>query len=376
MAIRYLLLPLFLLIWVTNGSARSRIQIVGSSTVFPFSAAVAETFGKTTRYKTPVVEATGSGGGIKLFCAGIGENTPDITNASRKMKRKEFLKCVSNGVTPVEVKIGFDGIVLANSRHGDPIFLTLQQVFLALAKRVPDAQGKLIANPYLLWSDIDASLPAEKIEILGPPPTSGTRDAFEELAMGGGAKSIAILKELKGLTKGDKRIEEIAVSLGLESHEYFYEGQTLKGKSIFKRIAREIREDGAYIEAGENDNLIIQKLQHNPTAIGIFGFSFLDQNSDKVQGAAINGVSPQFEKIASGAYKISRSIFFYIKKEHVGIIPGIDQYVQEFLKEGTWGDEGYLAEKGLIPLDKSVRKSVAVSAKSLAPLALPSTEKH
>ncbi len=370
MIIRNIFLIVFLMVFATDASARSRIQIVGSSTVFPFSAAVAETFGKMTRYKTPVVEATGSGGGIKLFCAGIGENTPDITNASRRMKKREFEKCMQNGVTPIEVKIGFDGIVLANSLTGDPIALTLRQIYLALAKRVPDMNGKLINNPYTLWSDIDPSLPSEKIEVLGPPPTSGTRDAFEELAMGAGAKNFAILKELNTQKAGSERTKKIAITLGLDKHEYLNGNEIKKGKSIFKRITREIREDGAYIEAGENDNLIIQKLQNNPTAIGIFGFSFLDQNSDKVQGALVNGIVPQFEQIASGAYQISRSIFFYVKKEHVGIIPGIDQFVLEFVKEGTWGEDGYLAEKGLIPLNKSERKSVAIGARLLTPLSM------
>lgn len=320
--------------------ARDKISIVGSSTVFPFSTAVAEQFGKKTNFTTPVVESTGSGGGMKLFCAGVGEGTPDITNASRRIKEKEFTQCVENGVTPVEVKIGFDGIVLANAKSGATFALTRKQIFQALAKNVP-VDGKIVANPYKSWSDIDASLPALKIEVLGPPPTSGTRDAFVELAMEGGAKEF---DNLKALSKEDEK--------------------------AFQKIAHEVREDGAFIEAGENDNLIVQKLEANPAALGIFGFSFLDQNADKLKGATVGGVAPEFELIASGDYPISRSLYFYVKKEHVGVIPGISEFVAEFTNEGTWGDEGYLADKGLIPLPQEDRDAIAESAKNLTPLAL------
>ena len=321
-------------------SARDKIQIVGSSTVFPFSTAVAEQFGKKTSFSAPVVESTGSGGGMKLFCAGVGEGTPDVTNASRRIKDAEFKKCVENGVTPVEVKIGFDGIVLANAKSGAAFSLTRKQIFQALAKNVP-VDGKMVANPYTKWSDIDASLPDLKIEVLGPPPTSGTRDAFVEIAMRGGAKKF---DSLKALRKEDKK--------------------------AFKAIAKDMREDGAFIEAGENDNLIVQKLEANPAALGIFGFSFLDQNADKLKGASVGGTAPEFEEIAAGNYPISRSLFFYVKKEHVGVIPGIEEYVAEFTSEGTWGDEGYLTDKGLIPLPEADREAGAASAKSLTPLAL------
>lgn len=327
---------------LTAGAAQARdqISIVGSSTVFPFSTAVAEQFGKKSGFTTPVVESTGSGGGMKLFCAGVGEGTPDITNASRRMKDKEFKQCVENGVTPVEVKIGFDGIVLANAKSGATFKLTTKQIFQALAKEVP-VDGKMVANPYKNWSDIDPSLPSLKIEVLGPPPTSGTRDAFVELAMEGGAEKFETLKALK---KSD-------------------------GKT-FTKIAHEIREDGAFIEAGENDNLIVQKLEANHAAIGIFGFSFLDQNADKLKGATVDGSEPEFELIAKGEYPISRSLFFYVKKEHVGVIPGIAEYIAEFTSEGAWGDEGYLADKGLIPLPSSDRNAIAEAAKNLTPLAL------
>lgn len=319
----------------TGAQARDQIQIVGSSTVFPFATAVAEQFGQKTSYKTPVVESTGSGGGMKLFCGGIGENTPDITNASRRIKKSEFETCTKNGVTPVEVKVGFDGIVLANSKSTTQLSLTLPQVFLALAKEVP-VDGKLVANPYQKWSDIDPSLPNSKIEVLGPPPTSGTRDAFVELAMEGGCKKV-----------------EGAADLGLK-----------------KKACHAIREDGAYVEAGENDNLIVQKLEANPSAVGIFGFSFLDQNADKIQGTKIDGVEPEFELIAAGDYPISRSLYFYVKKEHVGVIPGIEEYLGEFVAEGTWGDEGYLADKGLIPLPTADREAISGAAKSLTRLAM------
>jgi len=246
-------------------SARDQIRIVGSSTVFPFATAVAEQFGKTTSYKTPVIESTGTGGGLKLFCAGVGLATPDITNASRRIKMSEFENCASHGVNDiVEVKIGFDGIVLANSKAAPRFEVTLEQVFLALAKDVP-VDGELVPNPNRKWSDVDASLPDVLIEVLGPPPTSGTRDAFVELAMEGGAKAIPMLAALRKQDKGR-----------------------------FKAVAHAIREDGRYIEAGENDNLIVQKLEVNPTAVGIFGFSFLDQNADQIQGSIIDGIEPTF----------------------------------------------------------------------------------
>ena len=308
----------------TSGQAfaRDQISIVGSSTVFPFSTTVAERFGKNTEFKTPVVESTGSGGGLKLFCSGVGERTPDITNASRRIKASEVELCAKNGVKEiVEVKIGFDGIVLSNSRKADVMEITRKDIFLALAKNVPDGEGKTKPNPYKLWSDVNAKLPATKIEVLGPPPTSGTRDAFVELAMEGGCKKFDWVKALK---KSDK--------------------------SAYKTLCHTIREDGAFVEAGENDNLIVQKLEVNPNAFGIFGYSFLDQNSDKMQGSLIGGVEPTFENIADGAYPISRSLFFYVKKAHIGVVPGIEAYLAEFISEDAAGEDGYLADKGLIPM--------------------------
>ena len=353
--------------------ARDQIRIVGSSTVFPFATAVAEQFGKNPKFKTPVVESTGSGGGMKLFCAGVGLEHPDVTNASRRIKQKEFEKCTKNGVTPIEVKIGFDGIVLANSKKAGKLALTKKTIFLALAKHVPDPKnpGKLIENPYKKWSDIDASLPNAKIEVLGPPPTSGTRDAFVELAMEGGAKKFDWLKALRGAKAGSDAYK--AGVKHLDKAYYMKDGKEIvKGKKVFKKIAHAMREDGHFIEAGENDNLIIQKLEANPNALGIFGFSFLDQNADKVQGATVDGESPTFENIAGGKYGVSRSLFFYIKKEHVGTVPGIAEFATEFTADKTWGDDGYLVDKGLIPLPEEDRKKFAKDVKSLTPLKMSS----
>lgn len=324
-------------------SARDEIRIVGSSTVFPFSTTVAERFGKETDFPTPVIESTGTGGGLKLFCAGIGEAHPDITNASARIKQSQIDDCASNGIKDiVEVKIGYDGIVIANSRESAPLELTLQDVFLALAKDVPAGEdGKTQPNPYMMWSDIRPELPKTKIEVLGPPPTSGTRAAFVEIAMEGGCKSFSWVKDLKG-----------------------------SDKSAYKTLCHTIREDGAFIEAGENDNLIVQKLQAAPTQFGVFGFSFLDQNSDVLQGALVDGVAPEFEDIASGEYPVSRSLFFYVKKDHVGVIPGMEEFLAAFSSDDAWGDEGYLTDKGLIPMGEEERASVAKTVADLAPLSM------
>lgn len=328
--------------------ARDQIEIVGSSTVFPFATTVAEQFGRTSKFKTPVIESTGSGGGMKLFCAGIGLEHPDITNASRRIKGNEFKKCQANGIDLTEVVIGFDGIVLANAKGAPQLKLTLEQVYLATAKKVPDPNNPCqsdwcepVKNPYQKWSDIDASLPDAKIEILGPPPTSGTRDAFQELAMSGGSKAYPHMKKLK---KTDKK--------------------------MWKKLTRTVRDDGAWIDAGENDNLMVSKLVANPDAVGVFGYSFLDQNSDKIKGAVVNGIQPTFENIADGKYKISRSLFFYVKHAHVGTVPGIQEFVAEFTGEKAFGEEGYLVPKGLIPLPSAERSSQRETSSSLTKLAL------
>lgn len=320
--------------------ADDQIQIVGSSTVFPFATAVAERFGKSTDFKTPVVESTGSGGGLKLFCAGVRLDTPDITNASRRIKASEVEKCAANGVTDiVEVKVGYDGIVIANSRQAAQMELNLKDIFLALAKDVPNGEGELQANPYKTWKDVNAALPDVKIEVMGPPPTSGTRDAFVELAMEGGCKQFDWIKALK---KSDK--------------------------PAYKALCHTIREDGAFIEAGENDNLIVQKLQANADALGIFGFSFLDQNDDVVQGSKIDGVAPEFELIADGSYPVSRSLFFYVKADHVGKVDGIAEFLAEFTSQAASGEDGYLADKGLIPMPDAERAEWADKAKNLTNL--------
>jgi len=331
--------------FATQALARDYIAVVGSSTVFPFATTVAENFGRTTRFKTPKVESTGSGGGLKLFCAGVGTNHPDITNASRRIKASEFDNCRKNGVKDiVEVKIGYDGIAIANTRKAARFDLTPKDIFLALAKNVPDPKGKkeLIPNPYKTWKEVNSKLPATEIEVLGPPPTSGTRDAFAELAMEAGCKKFGFIKAMK---KRDKK--------------------------RYKAVCHGVREDGRYVEAGENDNLIVQKLKANPAALGIFGFSFLNQNTDKVQGARIKGVAPTFESIASGDYPVSRSLYFYVKKAHVGEIPGVAEYVKEFTSDKAWGNEGYLADKGLIPSPEKERKKVGKSALRMKPIGRP-----
>lgn len=320
-------------------AARDYISIVGSSTVYPFATVVAEQFGKSTNFKTPKIESTGSGGGFKLFCAGVGVSHPDITNASRAVKKSELEKCAANGVKDiVEVKIGYDGIVLANSKDAKQMELTRKDIFLALAKQVPNPENpeELIDNPYMTWKDVNSSLPANKIEVLGPPPTSGTRDAFVELAMEAGAKAFPNLKALRS-----------------------------KDKGAFKDIAHTLREDGAYIEAGENDNLIVQKLQANAGALGIFGFSFLDQNTDVIQGSLIGGEAPTFDNIAAGNYPISRPLFFYVKKDHVDVIPGMKEYLAEFTSDKAWGSDGYLADKGMIPMPEEERQKYADDVKNL-----------
>ena len=324
---------------VGSASARDTIAIVGSSTVYPFATVVAEQFGKTTQFKTPKIESTGSGGGLKLFCAGVGVEHPDVTNASRRIKISECEMCKKNGVEDIiEVKIGYDGIVVANAKKSAPLKLTQKDIYLALAKEVPDPKGgeKLIPNPNKTWKDVNAALPAVKIEVLGPPPTSGTRDAFVELAMEPGAKTFAWIKDMKK-----------------------------KDKPRYKAICHTIREDGAYVEAGENDNLIVQKLVANPDALGVFGFSFLDQNTDKIQGSFIDGVGPTFESIANGSYPLSRPLFFYVKKAHIEVIPGTKEYLVEFTSEKAWGPDGYLAEKGMIPMPDKEREQVRNRVKNL-----------
>jgi phosphate transport system substrate-binding protein len=316
--------------------ARDQIHIVGSSTVFPFTTAVAENFGKAGKFKTPVVESTGTGGGFKLFCAGVGEDTPDISDASRPIKGSEIATCKQNGVTAItEIVIGYDGIALANSKSGPAVNLTRKQIWLALARQVPMG-GTLVDNPYRAWSEIDPGLPGEKIKVLGPPPTSGTRDAFVELVMDVGCADFPEIKALEG----DAR----------------------------KTACDALREDGGYVEAGENDNLIVQKLESNPAAFGIFGHSYLEQNADRIQGAQIEGVAPSFETVADKSYPIGRELFIYVKNAHVGIIPGMREFVAEYVSDRSLGEDGYLADKGLITLAPDMKQQVAAKAMALSPM--------
>lgn len=327
-----------------QAAGRDTISVMGSSTVYPFATVVAERFGKGSDFKTPKIESTGTGGGMKLFCAGDGINTPDMTNASRRIKKSEFEMCQKNGVAGItEVMIGYDGIVIANSKKSEVMKLSRKDIFLALAKQVPakDGSEKLVANPYKTWKEVNPALPADKIEVLGPPPTSGTRDAFAELALEGGCKTFDWIKAMKK-----------------------------KDKKQYKVVCHSVREDGAYIEAGENDNLIVQKLTANPKALGVFGFSFLDQNADKVQGSTIDGSVPTFDNIADGSYPVSRPLYFYVKKAHVGRIPGMVEYVTEFTSEAAMGEDGYLADKGLIPLPDKMRKEVRESSVGMKALEL------
>lgn len=326
-------------------TARSYINIVGSSTVYPFSTVVAEQFGGTRRFKTPKVEATGSGGGIKLFCSGIGVQYPDIVNSSRAIKPAELRDCAAHGVKEViEVMIGYDGIVLAESVAAPGLQLGLREVYLALASQVPDPNGSqtLVANPYKTWKDVNPKLPGTVIEVLGPPPTSGTRDAFVELAMEGGCKSFPWIKAIKK-----------------------------KDEQRFRQICHTVREDGRFIEAGENDNLIVQKLKANRNAVGVFGYSFLEQNSDMVKGSVIDGVAPTFENIASGKYPVSRPLFFYVKKAHIGSIPGIAEFLKEFTSTKAMGEEGYLADRGLVPLPPAEYSAVVQRVNQLTAMPLP-----
>ena len=324
-------------------SARDYVYVVGSSTVYPFATVVAERFGRGSDFKTPKIESTGSGGGLKLFCDGVGVDYPDVANSSRAIKSSEVETCAANGVTEIiEVKIGYDGIVFANAIGAATMTLSREDIFLALAKEVPgDAEGELIENPYKTWQDVNPDLPATKIEVLGPPPTSGTRDAFVELAMEGGCKATPWIAALKSADK-----------------------------NRYKAICHTIREDGVFVEAGENDNLIVQKLQANPDAFGIFGYSFLDQNMEKVKGSLVDGVEPTFDAIADGDYPVSRPLYFYVKKAHVDVIPGLRGFLREFTSERAWGEEGYLSDRGLIPMPDAERSAVAATVRDLTPLSM------
>jgi len=340
------LATLMVTLGATSAFARDQIRVVGSSTVYPFTTAVAEQLGKTAGIKTPVVESTGTGGGMKMFCEGVGVTFPDATNASRRMKAGEFEQCAKNGVKDiVELMIGYDGLTLAHSKKAAPMKLTRAQVYLALAKTVPGPDGKLIPNPHKTWNQIDPSLPNTPIEVLGPPPTSGTRDSLHELVMEPGAEQIPALKALKA-----------------------------SDRKAFDAAWKSLREDGAYVEAGENDNVIVQKLEGNPNSFGIFGYSFLEENAAKVQGVTIDGVKPELETISSLKYGPSRELFVYIKKAHIGVVPGLDKFAAEFVSDKAAAPEGYLERKGLVPVPKdklAIAKANVQAMKTLTGEGLP-----
>jgi len=320
--------------------ARDQIRIVGSSTVFPYSQAVAEQYANATGSPAPIVESTGTGGGMKIFCQGVGEANPDITGASRAMKKSEYEACVAAGVTDVtEIQLGYDGLSIAVSRGSEFDWdLTEAQLFQALAAEV-EVDGQIVANPFKKWSEIDASLPDVNIQVFGPPPTSGTRDAFVELAMHDGCKTFPAIEALEGDRHND--------------------------------VCSRMRQDGPFIEAGENDNLIVQRIEADPTALGIFGYSFLYENGDKLKAVKVDGVEPTFDTIADFSYDIARPIFIYIKNAHRGVIPGMNEFVAEFVSDAALGPDGYLAERGLTPLSDDLRKDMQERAANSAKMDVP-----
>ncbi|WP_439470772.1 substrate-binding domain-containing protein [Brevundimonas sp.] len=322
---------------------RAGIWAAGSSTVFPFATRVAENFQRTSGGAAPRVESLGTGGGIQAFCQGIGPSTPDIANASRPMKKSEFELCQKNGVTDiVEIKIGYDGIVVATARTGGSFNLRLQDLYLGLAKEVPGAGGAFVANPSTTWNQVNPALPNQRIQVYGPPPTSGTRDAFLELGMAPGAK---LIPALAALAEADK--------------------------DRFESLAHTVREDQLWIDSGENDNAIVQTLTRTPGSLGVFGFSFLEQNMDTVKAETIDGVAPSVETIADGSYPLARSLYIYVKKQHVGVTPGLEQFVMEFMSESSAGRGGYLQDRGLVPLPADQLAAQRAVAQALTVMQAP-----
>jgi phosphate transport system substrate-binding protein len=313
-------------------SARDYVSIAGSSTVLPFATIVAEQLGTNPEFKTPVVESGGSSVGKKGVCQGIGTEYIDIGNASSRMKTKELAYCDTNGVTVTEIKVGYDGIVVAHSKNAEPLNISKKELGMALTAQIPacyEGSGRnyncdeWIDNPFKKWSDINPALPDIAIRVMGPPTTSGTRASYVEMVNQKGYCGKDSIAKAASKARGDK-----------------------KGK-----LCRAMRTDGAYIEAGEQDNLIVQKLLEDEGTYGIFGFSYLDQNSDTLSGAIIDGGEPTFEAIASGDYAVSRSLYFYVKHAHVGVVPGVDAYMNEWTKH--WGEDGMLADAGMIPLPEA-----------------------
>jgi phosphate transport system substrate-binding protein len=311
-----------------GAQTRDQIRIVGSSTVFPYTQAVAEQFAASTGMSAPVVESTGTGGGMQIFCGGVGPDHPDITGASRAMTESEYELCTQNGVDSItEVLIGYDGLSIATSAQGADLDLSEAQIFQALAAEV-EVDGEIVPNPYMNWSDIDDSLPDQQIQVFGPPPTSGTRDAFVELVMHDGCNEFETIAALE------------------ESDEEAWE-----------TVCSRMRQDGPFVEAGENDNIIVQRLQADPNALGIFGYSFLFENQDTLKPALVNGIAPTPETIGDGTYPVARPLFFYIKNAHRGVIPGLEEFVTLYVTEDSMGDGGFLSERGLIPLPEDEREA-------------------
>ena len=329
----------------TAASARDYLSIAGSSTVLPFATIVAEQLGNNPSFKTPVVESGGSSVGKKGVCEGIGTEFIDIGNASSRMKTGELEYCNANGVDVTEIKVGYDGIVVANSKEGTPLVISKSDLGMALTAMVPAcADGsqitnctEMVPNPFKKWSDINADYPDVEIRVYGPPTTSGTRASFAEMV------------NEKGYCKKNDMAKAALAAAGAKA-----------------KTCRAMRTDGAYVEAGEQDNLIVQKLQEDPSAYGIFGFSYLDQNSDTLQGAVIDGTNPTFDEIAEGSYSVSRSLFFYVKHAHVGVVPGIAEYMAEWTKH--WGEDGVLSDAGMIPMPEAERATYLAAMKDLPKL--------
>ena len=314
---------IFSLLFSTTAQARDTLSLAGSSTVLPFARIIAEQLGKNPNFKTPVVESGGSSVGKKGVCDGVGTKFIDIGNASSRMKTKELAYCEKNGVKLTEIKVGYDGIVVANSKKGKVLNISKADLGKALTAKVA-INGKMVDNPYKKWSEINQSLPNVEIRVYGPPTTSGTRASYAEMV------------NEKGYCKKDDKAKAALKAAGMKAKK-----------------CRAMRTDGAFIEAGEQDNLIVQKLNEDITAYGIFGFSYLDQNSDTLQGAVISKTAPTFENIASNNYSVSRALYYYVKHQHIGVVPGIKEYMAEWTKH--WGDEGALSDAGMIPMPKSER---------------------
>ena len=337
LAVRGFAVAALVLIAGCSGYSRTQIRIVGSSTVYPFTAAVAEQFKRTwPQYDAPIVEATGTGGGIKLLCAGVGQQYPDIANASRRIKASEVADCARHGVTGlVELQIGLDGLVVAQSRAGRFPGVTERDIYRALAAD-PFGRGP---NRARTWADVNPSLPAIPILVIGPPPTSGTRDSFNELYLIKGCETEPAMQALKH--SDDAR---------------------------FRTICSKLREDGAFVEGGENDNLIVQKIAANPRAIGVFGYSFLEENLDRLKDVPLGGVEATYANIASFRYPASRGLYLYVKAQHVHAVRGMREFLLEYSKDSTWGRRGYLSRRGLVASPDGVRAANAVIAATLTPL--------